>query len=139
MSKFKLTEDQKKELEIAEQTVKQIQLLKRMQCLKMRHKGMSNNDIAEILSMSDQTISDWIQLYRKGGLVRLLQWNYKGKISVLTIEQLKQLEERNEQKPFEKAAEAKEYIKSEFSIDYHLHWVQKILKKNFNLHSKKRS
>ena len=137
MAKFVLSKESEQELLIAEQTTKQVQLLKRIQSIKMRAKGIKNKDIAELLSKSEQTTSDWFQLYKREGLVRLLQWNYKGKISILSKENLKQLENRNEELPFEKAAEAKSYIKKEFGIDFHLHWVQKILKKNFNLHSKK--
>ena len=137
MAKFKLTEEQKQELEIAEQTTKQIQLLKRIQSIKMKDKGLTNILIAEILGKSDQTISDWVQLYRKEGTKALLRWNYKGRISILSSEDLKKIAKKNEEKPFDKASEAKAYIKSEFGIDFHLHWVQKIIKKNFNLHIKK--
>ena len=139
MAKFKLSEGQKQELEVAEQTTKQIQLLKRIQCLKMRDKGLNNLIISDILGKSDQTISDWVQLYRKQGLKKLLEWKYKGKVSILTQDNLKQLSQRNEQQAFEKASEAKAYIKEEFGINFHLHWVQKILKKNFNLHIKKQN
>jgi len=139
MAKFKLSEGQKQELEVAEQTTKQIQLLKRIQCLKMRDKGLNNLIISDILGKSDQTISDWVQLYRKQGLKKLLEWKYKGKVSILTEDNLKQLSQRNEQQAFEKASEAKAYIKEEFGINFHLHWVQKILKKNFNLHIKKQN
>ncbi len=139
MAKFKLTETQKQEIEIAEQTIKQIQLLKRIQSIKMRDKGMTNIMIGDILGKSDQTISNWIERYRKGGLKSLLEWNYKGRISVLTTENIEKIIQRHKQKPFEKAAELKAYIKLEFGIDYHLHWVQKILKKNFNLHTKKQN
>jgi len=137
MGKFKLSDQEKEELALAEKTVKQAQLLKRIQCIKLRDKGFNNLVIAEILSKSDQTISDWFQLYKKYGLKRLLQWGYKGKVSILTIENLKTLEARNEKKAFENAAEAKAFIKSEFGISFHLHWVQKVLKKNFNLHIRK--
>ncbi len=129
MTKFKLSSIQKQELLLAEQTTTQVQLLKRIQCIKMRDAGMQNNKIAVLLSKSDQTTSDWFILYKREGLKRLLQWNYKGKPSILTIENLEQLEKRNEEKPFEKASEAKSYIKKEFGVDFHLHWVQKILKK----------
>lgn len=139
MAKFKLTEGQKQELEVAEQTTKQIQLLKRIQCLKMRDKGLNNLIISDILGKSDQTISDWVQLYRKGGLKKLLEWKYKGKVSILSEDNLKQLTQRNEQQAFEKASEAKRYIKEEFGINFHLHWVQKIMKKNFTLHIKKQN
>ncbi len=139
MAKFKLSEGQKQELEVAEQTTKQIQLLKRIQCLKMRDKGLNNLIISDILGKSDQTISDWVQIYRKQGLEKLLEWKYKGKVSILTEDNLNQLSQRNEQQAFEKASEAKAYIKEEFGINFHLHWVQKIMKKNFNLHIKKQN
>ena len=137
MAKFPLSEGQKQELEVAEQTTKQIQLLKRIQCLKMRDKGLNNLIISDILGKSDQTISDWVQLYIKEGLKKLLEWKYKGKVSVLSEDNLKQLAQRNEAQAFGKASEAKAYIKEEFGIDFHLHWVQKIMKKNFILHIKK--
>jgi transposase len=139
MAKFKLSQGQKQELEVAEQTTKQIQLLKRIQCLKMRDKGLNNLIISDILGKSDQTISDWVQLYRKEGLKKLLEWKYKGKISILTEDNLKQLAQRNEEQSFEKASEAKAYIKEKFGIDFHLHRVQKIMKKNFILHIKKQN
>ncbi len=139
MAKFRLTKEQKQELEIAEQTTKQIQLLKRIQSIKMRDKGMTNILISEILGKSDQTISNWVKRYREGGLKALLQWNYKGKISILSSEDLKKIAKRNKENPFANASEAKAYIKSEFGVNFHLHWVQKILKKNFNLHTKKQN
>ena len=137
MSKFTLTLAQKRELELAEQTVSQVQLLKRIQCIKMRNKGMKNIIIADLLSKSDQTSSNWFQLYKEGGIERLLQWNYQGKISILTQDNLKRLEERNQEAPFERASEAKAFIKEEFGIDFHLHWVQKILKKKLQFTFKK--
>jgi len=137
MAKFKLTNSQKRELDVAEQTTKQIQLLKRIQCIKMRDKGLTNLVIADVLNKSDQTISNWVQLYRKEGLTGLLKWNYTGKVSVLTQDNLLQLERRNSEQAFSTASEAKAYIKEEFGINFHLHWVQKIMKKNFNLHTRK--
>ena len=90
MAKIKLSKEQKRELDVAENTVNQVQLLKRIQCIKMRDRGMRNNDIADILMKSDQTTSDWFQLYKRDGLPKLLKWNYKGKVSILTAENLKQ-------------------------------------------------
>jgi transposase len=137
MSKIKLTSEQLNELEIAEKQIKQPQLLKRIQCIKLRNKGMNNLEIGEFLIISDQTVSNWSQLYLKKGLQELLQWNYKGKVSILTIAQIQELKEKNKLHPFEKAAEAKKYIKDNYGYNFHLHWVQKLLKKNFNLHIKK--
>lgn len=137
MKTKRLTLEQRLELNNAEKQVKQPQLLKRIQSIKLRDKNLSNKEIGEFLLTSDQTISNWFQLYIKEGIEALLQWNYKGKVSILTIEQQQELKKRNSEQPFEKAAEAKEYIKEHFGHNFHLHWVQKLMKKNFNLHIRK--
>jgi transposase len=139
MAKITLTKEQREELENAEKQIKKPQLLKRVQAIKLRDKGMANLEVADFLLLSDQTISNWCQLYLEKGLKELLQWEYKGKISILTLEHQKQLRERNKEKPFDTAAEAKTYIEENFGIKFHLHWVQKIMKKNFSLHSRKQS
>jgi len=137
MAKIELSREQRIELENAERQLKQPQLLKRIQSIKLRYKGLSNIEIGEFLLISDQTISNWFQLYNKEGLQALLHWNYKGKISILTLEQQQLLQKRNMERPFERAAEAKSFIKEQFGHDFHLHWVQKLMKKNFNFHTKK--
>ena len=139
MAKIKLTSEQKLELNNAEMQLDKAQLIKRITAIKLRSKGLSNIEIGEILMKSDQTISNWVQIYLKKGLNSLLQWNYEGRPSILSIEMQQKLKDRNAVKPFDKASEAQLYIKEEFDIEYHLHWVQKLLKKNFNLHIKKRS
>lgn len=137
MTIVKLTPEQLAELRNAEKQIKQPQLLKRIQSIKLRDKGLSNLEIGEFLIVSDQTVSNWYQLYLKSGLESLLQWDYKGKVSILTIKQQQELRERNDIQPFEKAAEAKAYIEEKYGHVFHLHWVQKLLKKNFNLHTRK--
>jgi transposase len=137
MTIVKLSPEQLKELINAEKQIKQPQLLKRIQSIKLRDKGFSNLEIGEFLIVSDQTVSNWNQLYLKQGLEALLQWDYKGKVSILTLKQLQELRDYNAIQPFEKAAEAKMHIEEQYGHVFHLHWVQKLLKKNFNLHTKK--
>ena len=137
MENIKLSKDQLLELDNAEKQLKQPQLIKRLQSIKLRNKGMSNIEIGKFLMLSDQTISNWVQVYLTKGIQSLLQWNYEGKPSILTVKQQEELKKRNSEKPFEKASEAQAYIKEHFGIDFHLHWVQKLMKKNFSFHSKK--
>lgn len=139
MAKIELTEQQIEELENAEKQISKPQLLKRLQAIKLRNKGMTNIDVGEFLLLSDQTISNWCHLYLKDGLEALLKWDYKGKVSILTLSHQEQLRERNKEKQFDTAAEARAYIEENFGIHFHLHLVQKIIKKNFSLHSKKQS
>ena len=137
MAKIKLSENQLLELDNVEKQLKQPQLIKRVQSIKLRNKGMTNIEIGKFLLLSDQTISNWAQIYITKGLQALLQWNYEGKISILTVKQQEELKRRNSTNPFEKASEAQDYMRQHFGIDFHLHWVQKLMKKNFSLHSRK--
>ena len=137
MAKIKLSKDQLLELDNAEKQLKQPQLIKRLQSIKLRNKGMTNIEIGKFLMLSDQTISNWVQVYLTKGIQSLLQWNYEGKPSILTVKQQEELKIRNSEKPFEKASEAQSYIKEHFGIDFHLHWVQKLMKKNFSFHTRK--
>lgn len=137
MVRIKLSSEQLSELDNTEKQLKQPQLIKRVQSIKLRNKGMTNIEIGKFLLFSDQTISNWVRAYKAKGLQALLQWNYKGKISILTVKQQEELQKRNSEKPFEKAAEAQDYIKQHFGIEFHLHWVQKLMKKNFTLHKGK--
>jgi transposase len=137
MAKIILSNEQLLELDNAEKQLKQPQLIKRLQSIKLRAKGMTNIEIGKFLLLSDQTISNWAQVYLTKGLHALLQWDYEGRVSILTVGQQEELKKRNSEKPFEKASEAQDYIRQNFGIDFHLHWVQKLMKKNFNLHSRK--
>lgn len=135
--KIKLTKKALQELSNAEEQVKHPRLLKRIQCVKLKDKSWKHKEIADFLGIRIETISIWLKAYFENGLESLLSWGYKGKVSILSLEDQKELKKRNEKKPFNTAKEAKDYIKDHFGINFHLHWVQKLLKKNFNFHSRK--
>lgn len=135
--KIKLSKEQVTELTKAEKSIKNARLLKRIQCIKLKDKSWKHREIQLFLNIQLETISKWIKSYTEGGITELLSWNYEGRSSALTTEDKIKLIKRNQKKPFETAKEAQDYIKKEFCLDWHLHWVQKLLKKNFNFHSKK--
>ncbi len=135
--KINLSQKQLEELEKAEDNVKNTRLLKRIQCIKLKNKGWKHKEIQSFLNVQLETVSMWIKDYTEEGIEQLLHWEYKGRISVLTAKDKDKIIERNNKKPFENAKEAQAYIKEEFGLDWHLHWVQKLLKKNFNFHTKK--
>lgn len=134
--KIRLTKDELKEIKNAELQVDSPQLLKRLQCIKLKNKQWKHQDIAQFLNIHLVTVSTWIKIYKEKGIKELLQWKYKGKVSLLTIEQQEELKTKNKEKPFIAAKEVVQYIKKHFQIDFHLHHVQKLLKKNFDFHTK---
>ena len=135
--KIQLNNHQLNEIKDAEQDIKNSQLLKRLQAIKLKDKQWKHKDIAEFLCVRLETISVWIKTFSEKGVEGLLEWHYKGKPSQLTEKHKSQLKKRHKEKPFDTAKEAKDYIEKEFGKIFHLHWVQKLLKKNFDCHTKK--
>ncbi len=125
-----LSEEEVKELEKIENTVTDVRLLKRIQCIKLKNEGKKHKEIGKFLKRSIHTITHWIKQYKEGGIHSLLTWNCKGRQSKLSKKALEKLKKRDKEKPFDTAKEAKKFIEEEFGIEFHLHWVQKILKKN---------
>lgn len=135
--KICLNEKEQEEIKNAEKQINNKALLKRLQCLKLKAKGWKHEEIAEFLDISINSITNWLKAYRTGGINEILQWGYKGKVSVLTHQHQEELQKRVEENPFQTAKEAKAFIEEKFGISLHLHWVQKLLKKKFIVHLKK--
>ena len=135
--KITLTEKQKHELNHVEKDIKNIRLLKRIQCVKLKDAGWTNIKIAEFLQVCHDTITDWLQAYVKHGIDGVLNWEYRGRPPLLTETQLETIRQRNHERPFDHAAEAVQFIETRFGITYHVSWVQKLLKKNWDCHTKK--
>lgn len=135
--KISLSEGQRSEIENAERQVRSIKLLRRLQAVKLKDEGWKHAKLCKFFGVNKNTITNWLKAYKKGGIDELLQWDCKGRVSILSREDQEKIKARNEEKPFDTAKEAKAFIKKEFGIDWHLHWVQKLLKKNFNCHTNK--
>lgn len=136
-NKIILSVKEKKEIKKVKNAVSQVKLLQRLQCLELKDKGWKHKDLAEFFDVTMNTVTNWIKAYHNGGIEALLTWNYYGRISVLTEEQQKILKQHHKLKPFDTAKEASQYLVQEFGLQFHLHWVQKILKKNFNFRIRK--
>ena len=127
--KFKLSNSTIAKIRQLEKKVKKPKSLKRLQFLLMKNKGDKHVDIAKLLGVRTETLSHWLAIFREGGLKKLLEWNYRGKIPSLTVEQQETLKDRLRHNGFIDAKEAKEFIEKRFDVHYHLNHVQKILKK----------
>lgn len=138
-TKINLTKEELEQLNTEESKIKKPILLKRIQCIKLKNLGWKHKEIARFLNICIETISHWIKAYEKDGIGGLINWQNKGRVSILTEEQKEILKARNKNQPFENSKEAKDFIEETFGVEFHLHYVQKLLKKNFNFHTKKQS
>ncbi len=129
--RVKISENKYKELKKIEKNVNSAKILKRILSLKLIYRNWKYGEIADFLSVTKNTISNWINLYKKGGINRILTLKYKGAIPRLTQAQLAELKKESSKGTIKIAKIAKQFIKTQFGVDYKLRQVQYLLKKNF--------
>lgn len=121
-----------KQLKQAEREVISVKVLKRIQAFKLIYLGWKYSAIAGFLSVTNNTLTNWINLYLVGGIDSLLDLHYKGGQSRITDEQLSELRNEAARGSFTIAKDVQRYIKQNFGIEYNLSHVQLLCKKNFN-------
>lgn len=89
---------------------------KRMLCLRLKYRGYDQQQIADILEVSRNTVSNYLSLYVCSGLNGLKTLNYKGPVSKLDKHQAK-VEASFRQQPPRTVKEARERIKKLTRID----------------------
>ena len=120
-----------------ENRITSAKLLKRIQMLKLIYLGWKYNKVANFLNIRPATITEWINVYKNKGILKLLKFNYRGGKGKLSNEQIAELKEKASQGKFKVAKEIKSYIEKKFNSSYHLNHVQKLAKKNSLYLSKK--
>ena len=120
------------QLKLAEREVSSVKVLKRIQAFKLIYLGWKYSAIAEFLSVTNNTLTNWINLYWAGGIDSLLTLHYKGGQAKLNEKQLSELHEKASEGAFTIAKDVQHYIKQNFGIEYNLSHVQLLCKKKFN-------
>lgn len=118
-------------LKNAEKDVESAKVYKRIQAFKLMYKKWKYSDIADFLSVTRNTISNWIAIYLDGGISSLILLNYKGGRPNLSEEELSELRKEASKGNFSVAKKAQHYIETKFNIKYGLRHVQLLLKKKF--------
>jgi len=129
--RVQISKEEYDELVVVEKKIKSAKALKRVQAFKLMYAGWKYGKIADFLSVTNNTLSNWIKIYNKGGVSALLMFQYKGGQSKLNKTQLSELKKEVSKGSFPYAKAAKKYIGDKYNITYHLNHVQKLLKKNF--------
>lgn len=130
-NRVKILKKEYNELKKIEDDVESTKVYKRVQAFKLIHKKWRYSAIAEFLNISKETMSGWINIYKKEGTTGLLTLHYKGGQPKLNKKQITELKEKAGQGQFTFAKDVKHYIEENFGIKYNLKHVQLLSKKNF--------
>ncbi|ETR66250.1 MAG: hypothetical protein OMM_13049 [Candidatus Magnetoglobus multicellularis str. Araruama] len=75
--------------------------------------------ISEALFLDDQTIRNYEEAYKEGGMDLVVTLNYKGGVTKLSIEQEAELKEHLKEKIYLSAKEIISYIKEKYGVEFH--------------------
>ena len=92
-----------------ETTIRSNKVFKRVQAFKLMYKDWKYSEIAEFLSVTNNTITNWIKLYKSGGIGKLLNLSYLGGQARLTDNQLVELKEESAKGNFRFAKDMKSW------------------------------
>jgi|GEM_PF-3284735 len=127
--RINLSPEEYKQLLDAEKKYKSAKVYRRIQAFKMLHNGHLNKEVAEFFSVDINTISDWIAIYRKGGIESLLSFDYKGRPQKLNDEQISQLRDKASKGSFATSKDIRKYIKDNFGMEFREDYIPKLANK----------
>ena len=119
------------QLKKAEDEAESTKIYKRIQAFKLIHKNWRYSAIAEFLDITKDTMTDWVNLYKREGMQGLLNLHYKGGQPRLNKRQIEDIKEKAAQGSFTFAKDVQHYIEKNFGIKYNLKHVQLLFKKSF--------
>jgi transposase len=117
-------------ISVKRKTEPKAKFLRRYQCLWMLHEQYYNKDIANILGVNIDTVTDWIKIYNKSGLAGLGLLNYEGRrpsqLDKVKETILKTIESKN----ISTIKDLQTLLLDEYKIEVEHSWLFRYCKKN---------
>ena len=105
-------------------------LLRRYQCLSMLHKNYPKKEVAKLLGVNIDTITDWVKIYTKSGLSGLGLLNYEGR-RPSSLDQIKdKLVDLIKKENINTMVQLQGIIKSNYKLVVEQSWLGRYCKKN---------
>lgn len=111
-------------------TQKESKICKRLVSLKMKNHGLANREIANILSVHIDTITNWHKLYISHGLSGLCKLHLKNRKKSKLDVHIDDLKKLIEEKTISTIAELQNYISNIYGIEIEHSWLSRYCKKN---------
>ena len=105
-------------------------LLRRYQCLSMLHENYPKKEVAKLLGVNIDTITDCVKIYTKSGLAGLGLFNYEGR-RPSSLDQIKdELVDLIKKENINTMVQLQGKIKSNYKLDVEESWLGRYCKKN---------
>lgn len=117
-------------VQMKKKTERNAKFLRRYQCLSMLHDKYAKKDIAHILGVNLDTITDWIKIYNKSGLSGLGLLHYEGRRPSALDEHKEELILLVKKKNISTLYELQSIIKQQYDLVAEHSWLSRYCKKN---------
>ena len=134
---IRLTSRQLIELKERKREEKSVKVFKRLECIYLKHKKISNKDIAELLGISRNTVRDWTKLFLEQGFEGLSCLNYEGRRSSKIDSFLNEIKAEVNNNLISTLKQLQQWIKENHDITIEESWLSRLIKKNSIYLSKK--
>jgi len=125
-----ISNDDLKIICVKRKTEQKVKFLRRYQCLWMLHEQYYKKDIANILGVNIDTVTDWIKIYNKSGLAGLGLLNYKGRRPSQLDKVKDTIFKTIESKNISTIKDLQTILLSEHKIEVEHSWLFRYCKKN---------
>jgi transposase len=117
------------DLEMRYKAMRDRRVAERILCVILKAKKRSHQEIADILLISTNTVSEWLHCYVTEGLDALCQIDAGGRAAQLTDAQLIELQTELDHRLFSTAAEVADWVFKRFGVTYSERGMQALLKR----------
>lgn len=129
MKNFELPIDEIQKLRAAHKAAKNKADAYRINAVILLGAGWSLEEVSEALLLDHETLRNYVGNYKIGGLEKLLEYNYKGGASRISIEQLEILEQELDSNIYLKTQDICEYVINQFGIKYTISGMTALLRR----------
>jgi len=127
MCGFELTAKEIQGLRAAHRACRDKRFADRIKAVVLLGTGWTVADVAEALLLDEDTVHQYVQLYRQGGVEGLLTVQYRGSQPKLTSEQLNQLDHHLEEHLYGRVQDIVAYVEGEFGVLYSVQGMTDLL------------
>ena len=110
---------------------KNVKLLRRYQCLSLLHDQYPKKEVARILHVNIDTITDWIKLYNKEGLSSIGVLKYEGRRPSVLDGIKEQVTDYVKKENVSSLSELQTMIEKRHHLKVEHSWLSRYCKKNF--------
>ncbi len=128
--KLNITKEKIDELRASQKKTSHIKIYKRIQCILMISKGYSKSEIADIIDVSNNTVTTWLKIYTKGGLELLSTFDYKDRKKSKLSDIKENIRNYIKTELPSKVSQVQDWIRKNYNIEIEHSWLYRYLKKN---------